>query len=129
MENVICYVCNIPYTATESDLRSFFAPYELRDVYIIPDREKGRSRGFAFVEPSDPDDAEKIIATFSGRKLGGQTVNVSLAYKDSHGGIRRAAPSYMDRRPRTAGLRNSYGKPGAEGQKLPGIDSDGKNNS
>jgi len=98
MANVRCYVGNIPYTATEVDLRSFFAPFELRDVYLISDRETGRPRGFAFVEPKDPNDAVQIIATFNGRVLNGRTVTVSLAHeKPGGGGWRNAAPSHVDR--------------------------------
>lgn len=106
MANVRCYVGNIPYSATELDLRSFFAPFELRDVYIITDRETGRPRGFAFVEPKDPNEVQQIISTFSGRTLNGRTVNVSLAHdKPNSGGGRRSAPSHVDRSGKNGGGR------------------------
>jgi len=104
---VRCYVGNIPYTTTAEDLGAFFAPYKLRDVYIIMDRETQRPRGFAFVEPENPADASTIIATYNGRQLGNRTVTVSLAHEkpNSNGGGQRRAPSHVDRNDKNSGNR------------------------
>ena len=45
------YVGNIPWAATEDDLRNFFAGVgTVKTVNIITDRDSGRSKGFCFVE-------------------------------------------------------------------------------
>ena len=45
------YVGNLPYQATEEDLREVFAEYgAIKRVSVPADRETGRARGFAFVE-------------------------------------------------------------------------------
>jgi len=44
------FVGNMPYGATEADLRSHFASVGEPSQVVIPvDRETGRPRGFAFV--------------------------------------------------------------------------------
>ena len=45
------YVGNLPWSATEDDVRDLFAPYgEVTSVKLVSDRETGRARGFGFVE-------------------------------------------------------------------------------
>lgn len=57
------YVGNLPYTATEGDIRNLFAPYgELDSVKLVSDRETGRSRGFGFVEMNRTQGAAAIQA-------------------------------------------------------------------
>ena len=48
------YVGNLPFTATEDEVRSLFERYgKVDSVKLINDRETGRPRGFAFVEMAD----------------------------------------------------------------------------
>ena len=45
------YVGNLPWSATEDDVRDLFVPYgEVASVKLVSDRETGRARGFGFVE-------------------------------------------------------------------------------
>ena len=45
------YVGNLPYSATEEELKTLFGQAgTVTSVAIIKDRETGRSKGFAFVE-------------------------------------------------------------------------------
>jgi hypothetical protein len=54
------YVGNLAHSATEDDLRQAFGQFgEVSAVNIITDRETGRSRGFAFVEMPDNDQANR----------------------------------------------------------------------
>jgi len=55
------YVANIPWKATEDQLRDLFNQYgEVNTAKIILDRETQRSRGFGFVEMSDEAAARKV---------------------------------------------------------------------
>src|SRR5688572_1577833 len=52
------YVGNLPFSATEDELKSLFGQYgDVRSVNIISDRETGRPRGFAFVEMENAEEA------------------------------------------------------------------------
>ena len=55
------YVGNLPFSATEEELRELFEQHgQVQSVSIITDRETGRSRGFGFVEmeAASADDAD-----------------------------------------------------------------------
>jgi len=85
------YVGNIPYGATEDELRELFGQYgTVEDVDILFDRETGRSRGFGFVNMSD-EDADKAIEALNGQDFGGRPLRVNIARErpDRGGGMRR----------------------------------------
>ncbi|MBS1851711.1 MAG: RNA-binding protein [Acidobacteria bacterium] len=74
------YVGNLPHSATEDDLRTLFQPYgDIERVSLVTDRDTGRSRGFAFVEMSHAEEAEKAIAALHGSELGGRTLTINEA--------------------------------------------------
>jgi cold-inducible RNA-binding protein len=56
------YVGNLSFQASEEELEALFGNYgEVTSVKIMTDRETGRSRGFAFVEMANDDDARQAI--------------------------------------------------------------------
>jgi len=56
------FVGNLPYDATEDELRQHFSQAgSVSSVFIPLDRETGRPRGFAFVEFEDPEHATAAI--------------------------------------------------------------------
>ena len=60
------FVGNMPYGATEADLRAHFSGVGEPSQIVIPvDRETGRPRGFAFVEFIDRAMAEEAIERFN----------------------------------------------------------------
>ena len=74
------YVGNLAFAATDDDLRSAFEQFgDVTSVNIIMDRETGRSRGFAFVEMADKDQAGEAIESLNGREIAGRTVTVNEA--------------------------------------------------
>jgi cold-inducible RNA-binding protein len=81
------FVGNLPFSASEEDVRGMFQEFgEVQGVTIPTDRDTGKPRGFAFVEMSADDDAEKAIAALNGKSLGGRTLNVNEARpKESRG--------------------------------------------
>jgi len=74
------YVGNLSYGATEEEIRQAFAQYgEVSSVNIITDRETGRSRGFAFVEMPNADEAKEAIKNLNETELAGRAVTVNEA--------------------------------------------------
>ena len=73
------YVGNLPWSATEDELRDLFAAFgNVESVRIITDRETGRSRGFGFVEMDDPG-ADRAVEEANGQSLGGRPLRVNEA--------------------------------------------------
>lgn len=71
------YVGNLPFSATEDDLRALFSEYgEVSSVALINDRETGRPRGFGFVEM---DGADEAIAALDQKDFGGRSLTVNEA--------------------------------------------------
>lgn len=87
------YVGNLPYDATEEQLRELFGAHgSVERVNLITDRMTGQSRGFGFVEMVDQAAAEAAIEAINGTELNGRTLNVNVARpKTEHrgGGGRR----------------------------------------
>ncbi len=74
------YVGNLPFSATEADIRELFEAHgSIESINVITDRETGRPRGFAFVEMNDAADASKAMQALDGRDLGGRNLKVNEA--------------------------------------------------
>jgi len=102
------FVGNLPFSATEDALRDLFSPFgEAQQVRIMTDRDTGKSRGFAFVEMAQDEDAAKAIATLNGKDFGGRalTINEARPRPERSGGFRSGSGSYGGKR---RGSRNSY---------------------
>ncbi|HKK52967.1 MAG TPA: RNA-binding protein [Myxococcota bacterium] len=81
------YVGNLPFSATEEDLRSVFERHGTVDsVNVITDRETGRARGFAFVEMSDESAANDAIRSLDDSEMGGRNIRVNEAQDRQRGG-------------------------------------------
>lgn len=104
MKNI--FVGNLSFNANEQDVRSMFEPYGVVDrVSVITDRETGRSRGFAFVEMPDDQEADRAISSLNGSQVGGRTLNVNEARPkgEGGGGGGRGAGGYGNRGGRSGG--------------------------
>ena len=82
------FVGNLPHSTTEAELRSLFEPHGAIDrVSVVTDRETGRSRGFAFVEMKNADEADKAVAALNGTELEGRALKINEARpKERSGG-------------------------------------------
>ena len=73
------YVGNLPFTATEAEVRTLFSEHGTVESVSLPtDRETGRPRGFGFVEMSQADSA-RAIQNLNGKDLGGRPLRVNEA--------------------------------------------------
>jgi len=74
------FIGNLPYGATEADLRAHFATVADPSHIVMPvDRETGRPRGFAFVEFADRTLADEVIRKFDAQPFQGRNLAVSEA--------------------------------------------------
>lgn len=85
MKNI--FVGNLDFSATEEAIRSLFQPYgAIERISLVTDRNTGRSRGFAFVEMTDPAEADRAIEALNGTELAGRPLNVNEARPKINGG-------------------------------------------
>lgn len=78
--SVRLFVGNLPYSATEADIREHFGAVGAPLQIVIPtDRDTGRPRGFAFVDYDDRGVAEKAIQQLHGQPFKGRPLSVSEA--------------------------------------------------
>ncbi len=74
------YVANIPWKASEDQLKQLFAEYgEVSSAKIVMDKVTQRSRGFGFVEMSDDAAARQAINTLNGADFLGKSLVVNEA--------------------------------------------------
>jgi RNA recognition motif-containing protein len=84
------YVGNLPYETGENDLQDLFARAgTVETVKVMRDMATGRARGFAFVEMSTDDEAQKAITELNDYQLGGRglTVNEARPKPERSGGF------------------------------------------
>src|SRR6202451_994090 len=67
------YIGNLPFSATDDQLHEWFSQIGVTPsgVNLIRDRFTGQSRGFAFVELSNDDDADRAVNSLNGQNFGG----------------------------------------------------------
>lgn len=81
------YVSNIPYTATDDNLREAFAAFgNVTSARIIRDRMTGRSRGFGFVEMDNDEAGRKAVESVNGSEMLGRRINAREARPREEGG-------------------------------------------
>lgn len=74
------YVGNLPYEIGEGELQDLFAQSgTVETVKVVRDMATGRARGFAFVEMSTDEEAQKAINEFHEYQLGGRALTVNEA--------------------------------------------------
>ena len=78
--SVRLFVGNLPYDATEDEIRSHFSSVgNLSYVFVPVDRETGKKRGFAFVEFADETQAQAAIRQFNNQPFKGRPLAVNEA--------------------------------------------------
>ena len=83
------YVGNLSFDTTEIDLQDLFAEAgTVTETALMQDKFTGKSRGFAFVTMSTPDEAQRAISLMHGKSVQGRplTVNEARPREDRTGG-------------------------------------------
>src|ERR1700684_152395 len=74
------FVGNLSFNTTENDLQEAFAAHgTVVEANLMMDRLSGRSRGFAFVTMSTPEEAQSAIQALHGAQLDGRALTVNIA--------------------------------------------------
>lgn len=74
------YIGNLNYNVKEGDLRNVMEEYgTVTSVKLITDRETRRSKGFAFVEMPNDDEAKAAIKQLNGAEYVNRTMVVKEA--------------------------------------------------
>jgi cold-inducible RNA-binding protein len=78
--SVRLFIGNLPYSATEAELREHLSTVGAPASIVLPvDRETGRPRGFAFVDYAERPVAEEVIRRFDQQPFKGRPLAVSEA--------------------------------------------------
>ncbi len=97
------YVGNLPYSVGEADLQQLFGGAgTVETVNVMRDMATGRARGFAFVEMSTEEEAQKAIDQFNNYSMDGRNLTVNEARPkpqrsggfDGGGSRRRSEPRW-----------------------------------
>jgi cold-inducible RNA-binding protein len=74
------FVGNLPYGATDSDLRKAFEAYgQVSSASVIVDKFTGKSRGFGFIEMPNAEEARAAISGLNDQDLHGRPIRVNEA--------------------------------------------------
>ena len=74
------YVGNLPREVTPAELEGLFTHFgKVRSASVVTDRQSGDSRGFGFVEMSDPQQAQTAIDELNGYRIGQRFLVVNPA--------------------------------------------------
>ncbi len=74
------FVGNLAYQTAESDLQDYFAQAGVvTSVNVMFDKVTGKSRGFAFVEFANAEEAARAVEQFHNQEFQGRALTVNIA--------------------------------------------------
>lgn len=74
------FVGNLSYQTAENDLQDYFAQAGVvTSVNVMFDKMTGKSRGFAFVEFANADEAARAVEQFHNKEFQGRALTVNVA--------------------------------------------------
>jgi len=74
------FVGSLSFNTSENDLQDAFSAHgTVVEVNLIMDRLTGKSKGFAFVTMSSPQEAQNAISSMNGAVLDGRNLTVNEA--------------------------------------------------
>src|SRR3954465_7782573 len=80
MSQLRLFVGNLSYQTMESDLQDYFSQAGVvTSVNLMMDKFTGKSRGFAFIEFTTPDEANKAVELFHSQDFQGRQLTVNIA--------------------------------------------------
>jgi RNA recognition motif-containing protein len=80
MSPINIYVGNLPFSASEDQLKDLFEAFgKVDSAKIVSDRFTGRSRGFGFVEMTEREEGLKAIKELDSKDFLGRALKVNEA--------------------------------------------------
>ena len=74
------YIGNLSWTISEAELQQTFEEFgEVSSCKIVKDKMTNRSKGFAFVEMPNADEANAAITALNGKDVKGRNISVNEA--------------------------------------------------
>jgi cold-inducible RNA-binding protein len=74
------FVGNLSYRTVETDLQEYFSQAGVvSSVDLMLDKFTGKSRGFAFIEFSTSEEANKAVELFHNKEFQGRSLTVNIA--------------------------------------------------
>jgi RNA recognition motif-containing protein len=74
------YIGNLPFQVREQELQDLFGQFgEVSSVKVVMDRVTGRSKGFAFVEMPNDNEAQSAIDGLNGKPFKERALTVNQA--------------------------------------------------
>ncbi|RMZ89468.1 hypothetical protein DV736_g3302, partial [Chaetothyriales sp. CBS 134916] len=71
------FVRNLPFSTTEDELSTLFAPYgKIEEVHVVKDKRTAASRGTAFIQFFHAADASQALISVDGRPFQGRLIHV-----------------------------------------------------
>lgn len=74
------YIANLHFSVSEEELKQLFTQYgAVGSVNLILDKKSKKSKGFAFVEMTNNEEAQEAITRINGKEIRGRNTKVSEA--------------------------------------------------
>ena len=104
MSQTRLFVGNLSFQTMENDLQDYFSQAGVvTSVNLMLDKFSGKSRGFAFVEFSTPEEANQAVEMFHGKELQGRALTVNIAKPREERAPRAGGGGGYQDRPRGGG--------------------------
>ncbi len=90
VNNKRLYVGNLSWNVRDDSLKAAFEECgEVTTAQVVLDKATGRSKGFAFVEFANEEDAQKAVEKWDGQDLDGRPLRVNIAQPKTEDGAQR----------------------------------------
>jgi RNA recognition motif-containing protein len=94
------FVARLDYGVTQEELKSAFEQYgQVNKVSLAIDKETGKSKGFAFIEMRNNEEAAAAIKGLDGQTMHGRQIAVKQAEDRSNGAPKREFNNNNERKP------------------------------
>ncbi|KAG0129003.1 hypothetical protein HOY82DRAFT_488800 [Tuber indicum] len=115
------YIGNLAYATTEAQLKEFFEGFSIESISIPTNPRTSRAVGYAFVDVTTKEEAERAIAELSGKEVLERKVSVQLARKPGTSGSSKkegenGAPAEGQQQAPHEGARKPRGSPRHRGR-------------
>lgn len=100
------YIGNLSFKAEESQVLQIFKPYGyIKNIKIMREGKENKSKGFAFVDMVNIQEANKAVEALNGSSYQGRTLKVSIAKTQNF-----KAPELPERKPSKNAIINEAKK-------------------